>query len=152
METGAAGLPHLSMKVAENNRQPLTGQHFQVAVIGGGITGVAIARECARAGKRTLLVEQHDFASGSTSRSSRILSGLRSLEQGDVAFAREQIREKRRLVQERPHMVYPSHFLIALSPESRRSAMTARTALWLYRRMTDSRLDTSSFAMEHKKL
>src|ERR1700751_5608480 len=152
METGAAGLPHLSMKVAENNRQPLSGQHFQVAVIGGGIMGVAIARECARAGKRTLLVEQHDFASGTTSRSSRILSGLRSLEQGDVAFAREKVREKQRLVRERPHLMHPCHFLMALSPENRRSAMTARTALWLYRRMTGSRLDTSSFEMEHKKL
>ena len=96
-------------------------------MIGGGITGVAIARECARAGKRTLLVEQHDFASGATSRSSRILSGLRSLEQGDVAFAREKVRERQRLVHERPHLVHPSHFLMALSPENRRSAMTART-------------------------
>jgi glycerol-3-phosphate dehydrogenase len=41
---------------------------------------------------------------------------------------------------------------MALSPENRRSAMTARTGLWLYRRMTASRLDTSSFEMEHKKL
>jgi glycerol-3-phosphate dehydrogenase len=140
------------MNSSDTNRQPLAGQHFQVAVIGGGITGVAIARECARAGKRTLLVEQHDFASGTTSRSSRILSGLRSLEQGDVAFAREKIREKQRLVRERPHLVHPSHFLMALSPDNRRSAMTARTALWLYRRMTGSKLDTSSFEMEHKKL
>lgn len=140
------------MNSTDTNRQPLTGQHFQVAVIGGGITGVAIARECARAGKRTLLIEQRDFASGTTSRSSRILSGLRSLEQGDVAFAREKIREKQRLVRERSHLVHPSHFLMALSPDNRRSAMTARTALWLYRRMTGSKLDTSSFEMEHKKL
>jgi glycerol-3-phosphate dehydrogenase len=140
------------MNSSEMNRQPLNGQTFQVAVIGGGMSGVAIARECARAGKRTLLVEQHDFSSGSTSRSSRILSGLRSLEQGDMAFAREKVREKQRLVRERPHLIHPSHFLMALSPENRRSAMTARTALWLYRRMTGSRLDTSSFEMEHKKL
>jgi glycerol-3-phosphate dehydrogenase len=140
------------MNSSETNRQPLTGQHFQVAVIGGGITGVAVARECARAGKRTLLVEQHDFASGSTSRSSRILSGLRSLEQGDVAFAREKLREKQRLIRERPHLAHPSHFLMALSPHNIRSAMSARTALWLYRRMAGGRLDTSGFEMEHKKL
>ena len=65
------------MPFPDSNRAPLAGQHFQVAVIGGGIMGVAIARECARAGKRTLLVEQHDFAAGTTSRSSRMLSGLR---------------------------------------------------------------------------
>src|ERR1700740_193367 len=156
------------MNSSETIRQPLTGQHFQVAGIGGGITrvagrthcgprggatpGVAGARERARAGKRTLLVEQHDFASGTTSRSSRILSGLRSLEQGDVAFAREKVREKQRLVRERSHLIHPSHFLMALSPENRRSAMTARTALWLYRRIAGRRLDTSSFEMEHKKL
>src|SRR5207237_10689348 len=47
------------MPFPDSNRAPLAGQHFQVAVIGGGIMGVAIARECARAGKRTLLVDQH---------------------------------------------------------------------------------------------
>jgi glycerol-3-phosphate dehydrogenase len=140
------------MKWTESNREPLAGQHFQVAVIGGGITGVAIARECARAGKRTLLVEQHDFASGTTSRSTRILSGLRSLEQGEVAHAREIVREQRRIVRERPHLAQASHFLMALSPENRRSTMAARTALWLYRRMTESKLETASFEMEHKKL
>jgi glycerol-3-phosphate dehydrogenase len=65
-------------------------------------------------------------------RSSRILSGLRSLEQGDVAFAREKIRVQQRLVRKRPHLVYPAHFLMVHSPDNRRSAMTARTALWLY--------------------
>jgi len=44
-------------------------------VIGGGINGVAIARECALSGKRTMLVEKHDFASGTTSRSTRIIHG-----------------------------------------------------------------------------
>jgi glycerol-3-phosphate dehydrogenase len=45
------------MALAENQRARLDGQHFHVVVIGGGINGVAVARECARAGKRTLLVE-----------------------------------------------------------------------------------------------
>jgi len=134
------------------NRQPLAGQHFQVAVVGGGILGVAIARECARAGKRTLLVEQHDFAGGTTSRSTRILSGLRPLERGDIAFARETLREKEQLLRERPHLAHPSHFLMALSEKGSRSAMSARTALWLYRRMTNSQADASGFEMERKKL
>ena len=67
-------------------RPPLEGQHFHVIVIGGGINGVAIARECARAGKRTLLVEQSDLASGVTSRSTRIIhGGLRYLEHGELS-------------------------------------------------------------------
>ena len=50
------------MTLATKPRPSLESQHFQVAIIGGGINGVALARECARAGKRTLLVEQNDFA------------------------------------------------------------------------------------------
>src|ERR1700756_2146909 len=139
------------MKVAENNRQPLSGQHFQVAVIGGGIMGVAIARECARAGKRTLLVEQHDFASGTTSRSSRVLSGLRALERGDISFARESMRQRERLLRERPHLAHPAHFLLALNGKSSRSTMSVRTALWVYRRMASNTTD-AGFEMERKKL
>ena len=114
--------------------------------------GVAIARECARAGKRTLLVEQHDFSSGSTSRSTRILSSLRALENGDVGFAREALRERQQLVRERPYLARPSHFLMALSDENPRSAMSVRTALWLYRRMTGSKNDSAALAMDRKKL
>ena len=114
--------------------------------------GVAIARECARAGKRTLLVEQHDFAGGTTSRSTRILSGLGPLERGDISFARESLREKQHLLRERPHLAHPAHFLMALSEEGGRSVMSARTALWLYRRMTGSKKDPAGFEMERKKL
>jgi glycerol-3-phosphate dehydrogenase len=130
----------------------LAGQHFQVAVIGGGIMGVAIARECARAGKRTLLVEQHDFASGTTSRSSRVLSGLRALEHGDISFARESMRERERLLRERSQLAHPAHFLMALNGKSARSAMSVRAALWVYQRMAGNRPDTAGFEMERKKL
>jgi glycerol-3-phosphate dehydrogenase len=140
------------MNLSSNHRQPLMGQHFQVAVVGGGAIGVAIARECARAGKRTLLVEQHDFAGGTTSRSTRILSGLRSLEQGDIACARESLREKERLLRERPHLAHPAHFLMALSDRNGRSAMSVRAALWVYRRMGGRKVDAAGFEMERKKL
>ena len=83
------------MTLATKPRGPLDGQHFHVAVIGGGINGVALARECARAGKRTLLVEQNDFASGATSRSTRIIhGGLRYLEHGELGLVRESLRER----------------------------------------------------------
>ncbi len=86
------------MALAVKPRPSLEGQHFQVVVIGGGINGVAVARECARAGKRTLLVEQNDFASGVTSRSTRIIhGGLRYLEHGELALVRESVRERERL-------------------------------------------------------
>jgi len=140
------------MQFPGKQRAPLAGQHFQVAVIGGGISGVAIARACARAGKRTLLVEQHDFASGSTSRSSRILSGLRALENGDISRARETLREREHLLRGRSHLAHPAHFLLALNHRSKRSAMSVRTALWVYRKMVGSKIEPASFEMERKKL
>ncbi len=140
------------MQLPSTNRAPLAGQHFQVAVIGGGIVGVAIARACARGGRRTLLVEQHDFAGGTTSRSSRILSGLRALEGGDLSFARESMRERERLLRERSHLAHPAHFLLALNNHSPRSALSVRTALWVYRRMGENKVDAAGFEMERKKL
>src|SRR5205809_3267674 len=107
------------MTLATKPRGPLDGQHFHVAVIGGGINGVAIARECARGGMRTLLVEKHDFASGTTSRSTRIIhGGLRYLEHGELGLVRESLRERQRLLRESPHLVRPIHFLLAMDESS----------------------------------
>lgn len=123
------------MSLAIKPRPPLEGQHFQVVIIGGGINGVAVARECARAGKRTLLVEQNDFASGVTSRSTRIIhGGLRYLEHGEIGLVRESVRERERLLRERSHLVHPVHFLFLLNEQSQRSAMKIRAGLWLYQR------------------
>jgi glycerol-3-phosphate dehydrogenase len=119
-----------------NARPPLEHERFHVIVIGGGINGVAIARECARAGRRTLLVEQHDFAAGTTSRSTRIIhGGLRYFEHGDIAQVRESLRERQWLLQRYPHLVHPLLFLLALDDKSRRSALAVRAGLWLYRKM-----------------
>src|ERR1700722_20497592 len=103
-------------------RPLLDTEHFDVIVIGGGINGVAIARECARAGRRTLLVEQNDFSAGTTSRSTRIIhGGLRYLEHGDIGQVRESLREREGLLQRYPHLVHPLQFLLALGEETRRS-------------------------------
>src|SRR5579871_221512 len=124
------------MTLAVKPRPTLDGQHFQVVIIGGGINGVAVARECARAGKRTLLVEQNDFASGVTSRSTRIIhGGLRYLEHGEVGLVRESVRERDRLLRERSHLVHPMKFLFLLNEQSQRSAMKVRAGLWLYERI-----------------
>src|SRR5919108_1968253 len=116
-------------------RKPIAPEHFDVIVIGGGINGVAIARECARGGKRTLLVEQHDFASGTTSRATRIIhGGLRYLEHGEISLVRESLRERERLLRERPHLVRPLEFVLALPTHGiKRSALAIRAGIWLYR-------------------
>ena len=122
------------MKMAEPIRPSLDSQRFDVAVIGGGINGVAIARECARDGKRTLLLEQNDFSSGTTSRSTRIIhGGLRYLEHGELGLVAESLRERRRLLRTRPHLVRPRQFLLALPQDGDRSALAIRAALWAYR-------------------
>lgn len=129
-------------------RRNLDGERFDVAVIGGGINGVAIARECARAGRRTLLLEQHDFGAGTTSRSTRIIhGGLRYLEHGEFGLVRESLRERQSLLNERPHLVHPLTFVLALQSGARHSALAIRTGLWLYRtyaRQKDGSLDQLS--------
>ena len=128
------------MTLAVKPRASIEGQHFHVVVIGGGINGVAIARECARAGKRTLLVEQNDFASGVTSRSTRVIhGGLRYLEHGEIGLVRESVRERERLLRERSHLVHPVQFLFLLNEQSQRSAMKVRAGLWLYQRISGRR-------------
>ena len=124
------------MQISLPTRRPLDDEGFQVVIIGGGINGVAIARECALRGKRTLLLEQHDFGSGTTSRSTRIIhGGLRYLEHGELGLVREAARERRRLLQDKPHLVRPVEFLLALDEHSRRSALAVRAGLWLYRHL-----------------
>ena len=141
------------MSYAPPIRRPLEGERFHVIVIGGGINGVAIARECARAGRRTLLVEQQDFAAGTTSRATRIIhGGLRYLEHAEVGLVRESLIERRRLLRERPHLVHPIHFLLALDENSGRSALAIRTGLWLYRRLGGGRLQAGSSREDQKKL
>ena len=90
-------------------------EQYDVVVVGGGINGVAIAREVARASRSVLLIEQNDFSSGTTSRSTRIIhGGLRYLEHGELGLVRESLRERERLICERPHLVKPMRFLLAL--------------------------------------
>src|SRR5260370_31666434 len=89
---------HLIIEVQVSSTFPLRNTAallaFDVLIIGGGINGVAIARECAQHGLRCLLAEQHDFASGTTSRSTRIIhGGLRYLEHFEIDMVRESLRE-----------------------------------------------------------
>jgi glycerol-3-phosphate dehydrogenase len=141
------------MTLAIKPRAPLEGQRFHVVVIGGGINGVAVARECARAGKTTLLLEQNDFASGVTSRSTRIIhGGLRYLEHGEIGLVRESLRERERLLRERSHLVQPTQFMVLLNEQSQRSAMKVRIGLWLYQRLAGRKSNQSLGEMELKRV
>ncbi|HYV96600.1 MAG TPA: glycerol-3-phosphate dehydrogenase [Gemmatimonadaceae bacterium] len=84
---------------------------FDVVVIGGGIVGAGVARDAARRGFRTALIERDDFAAGTSSRSSRLVhGGVRYLEHGWFHLVFEASRERRRLLDAAPHLVRPLRF------------------------------------------
>jgi len=140
------------MQFSQPARPPLEGKYFHVVVIGGGINGAAIARECARAQRRVLLVEQDDFGAGTTSRSTRIIhGGLRYLEHGEIGLVRESLRERERLLRASPNLVRTREFLLALGEHSRRSALQVRLGLWLYRRLGGKSVGTSEREAERDR-
>lgn len=86
---------------------------FDVVVIGGGITGAGIAREAAGSGLNTLLVEQKDFAWGTSSRSSKMVhGGLRYLGSGQYRLTRDAVNERQRLMTEAPGLIEPLRFIM----------------------------------------
>ncbi|MDX1451672.1 MAG: glycerol-3-phosphate dehydrogenase/oxidase, partial [Oleiphilaceae bacterium] len=86
---------------------------WDVVVIGGGITGAGIFREAARRGYKVLLLEQRDFAWGTSSRSSKMVhGGLRYLGSGQLGLARDSVRERQRLLAELPGLVDPLPFMM----------------------------------------
>jgi glycerol-3-phosphate dehydrogenase len=94
----------------------LAGETFDVLVVGGGVTGCGAALDAATRGLSVALVEKRDFASGTSSRSSKLIhGGLRYLERLDLGLVREALHERRLLVEKlAPHMVHPTPFLLPL--------------------------------------
>jgi glycerol-3-phosphate dehydrogenase len=86
-------------------------ERFDVLIIGGGIVGAGVARDAAMRGLRTILVDNHDFAFGTSSRSSRLLhGGIRYLAQGRIGLVREASREKMVIHHIAPHLAEPLPF------------------------------------------
>jgi len=106
---------------------------WDLLVIGGGITGAGILREATRFGLSALLVEQRDFASGTSSRSSKLVhGGLRYLKQGNLRLTSESVRERERLVREGPGLVERLDFLLATYPGDRPGRLLYGAGLLLY--------------------
>lgn len=88
-------------------------KEWDVIIIGGGATGLGIAVDAASRGYRTLLVEQSDFAKGTSSRSTKLVhGGVRYLAQGDVALVYEALHERGLLLKNAPHLVHDQEFII----------------------------------------
>jgi glycerol-3-phosphate dehydrogenase len=109
-------------------------EHFDLLIVGGGITGAAIAHRASRENLRVALVEQNDFASGTSSRSSRLIhGGLRYLKQGQVRFVYRCLREQQRLALSAPHLVRPLSLLLPLYRQSSTALWAKRSGMALYR-------------------
>ncbi len=105
---------------------------FDIAVIGGGINGVAIARDAAGRGFRVVLFEQNDLASGTSSASSKLIhGGLRYLEHYEFGLVRAALAEREVLLRAAPHLIRPLRFVLPIN-EARRSAAMLRLGLFLY--------------------
>jgi glycerol-3-phosphate dehydrogenase len=101
--------------------EAIAGQHFEVVVIGGGITGAGVALDAASRGYSVALLERGDYAVGTSSRSSKMVhGGLRYLQNFDLGLVREALLERQLMVQLAPHLVYPTPFLVASLGEERR--------------------------------
>jgi len=88
--------------------------NWDVIVVGGGITGAGILLEATRCGLKSLLVEQRDFAWGTSSRSSKLVhGGLRYLKEGQIALTLESVRERQQLMREAPGLVQSQSFAFA---------------------------------------
>lgn len=92
----------------------LAARDWDLIVVGGGISGAGILREAARRGWKCLLLEQRDFAWGTSSRSSKMVhGGLRYIAKGQFGLTRDSVRERQRLLQEAPGLVDPLSFIMA---------------------------------------
>lgn len=112
----------------------LEAETFDLAVIGGGITGAGIARDAAMRGLSVALVEAADFASGTSSRSSKMIhGGLRYLAQGDVALVRESASERQVLRRIAPHLARLTPFVIPTTSLATQTKL--RAALWSFEKL-----------------
>jgi glycerol-3-phosphate dehydrogenase len=120
--------------------QPLADADYDVVIIGGGMAGAGAARDLAMRGLSVALVDKSDFASATTSLSSKLVhGGLRYLELFDFGLVRESLAERQRLRRLAPHLVTPLPFLVPIYRDSSRGLIKVRLGLRLYDWLTPGR-------------
>ena len=115
----------------------LATEPFDVLVVGGGITGAGVVLDAASRGLRAALVERDDFASGTSSKSSKMVhGGIRYLQQGDIRLVYEALAERQRLRKNAPHLVSILPFLLPIQGKGgvvpRKLARALGWAMWMY--------------------
>ena len=102
--------------------EAISGEPFDVVVVGGGITGAGVALDAASRGYSVALVERDDYAAGTSSRSSKMVhGGLRYLQNFDLGLVREALLERQLMVRLAPHLVYPIPFCVPTLGAERRN-------------------------------
>jgi glycerol-3-phosphate dehydrogenase len=115
------------------NLDALAAEVFDLLVIGGGITGAGAALDAALRGLRVALIDKGDFASGTSSVSSKLIhGGLRYLEHGDFRLVYESLHERRRLLHNAAHLVHPLRFVLPFYEGARVAPWKQRLGLTLY--------------------
>ncbi|HTU20903.1 MAG TPA: glycerol-3-phosphate dehydrogenase [Gemmataceae bacterium] len=113
--------------------EALTDGACDLLIIGGGITGAGVALDAATRGLRVALIDKGDFASGTSSLSSKLIhGGLRYLEHGDFHLVYEALHERGRLLRNAPHLVHPLRFVLPFYDGARVPAWQFRIGLVLY--------------------
>ena len=88
-------------------------RHYDIAIIGGGATGLGVALDAAARGFSVVLVESHDFAKGTSSRATKLVhGGVRYLAQGNISLVREALLERTTLLAKAPHLAQPLPFVM----------------------------------------
>jgi len=106
---------------------------FDLLIIGGGITGAGVALDAAQRGLKVALIDKGDFASATSSASSKLVhGGLRYLEQAQLKLVHESLVERRNLLRNAPHLVKPLRFILPFYMRSRMPRWKGRIGLWLY--------------------
>src|SRR5262245_16619927 len=111
----------------------LTDGTFDLLILGGGITGAGVALDAAARGLRVALIDKGDFASGTSSASSKLIhGGLRYLEHGAFPLVYEALHERARLLRNAPHLVRPLRFVLPFYAGARLAPWQWRAGLTLY--------------------
>ena len=88
-------------------------RHYDIAIVGGGATGLGVALDAAARGLSVALVESHDFAKGTSSRATKLVhGGVRYLAQGNISLVREALRERSTLLDNAPYLAQPLAFVM----------------------------------------
>jgi glycerol-3-phosphate dehydrogenase len=137
-QKGAATV--MKMRFSKESRaadlQAMEQEMLDLLIIGGGITGAGIAWDAAMRGLRVGLVEQRDFAFGTSSRSTKLIhGGLRYLAQGEVGLVREVGRERAVLHRLAPHLVHPMKLLLPIYKKGQYGRLGTSVGLWMYDRL-----------------